>query len=135
MSVRGGEDHLRIPHAGSNVYFAINAKTRYLGVVLSYGSFEIQSATFRCGQAKAAFGQLRAVLRTGSCLSKADRLRVYRVCVWSVVEYGLLGVGLDRLSLDLVCSTVAMQLRKVLRVHGKGISNRQVFQHAGIDPA
>ena len=135
ISVRGGEDHLRIPHAGSSVYFAIKSQIRYLGVILSYGSFEMQSATFRCGQAKAAFGQLRAVLRTGSCLSKADRLRIYRACVWTVLEYGLLGVGLDRRALDLVCSTVALQLRKVLRLHEKGISNKQVFQAADIDPA
>ena len=69
ISVRGGEDHLCIPHAGSSVYFAIKSKIRYLGVILSYGAFEMQSAAYRCGQAKAAFGQLRAVLCTGSCLS------------------------------------------------------------------
>ena len=135
VSVRGGEDHLRVPHAGSSVYFAIKLKIRYVGVILSYGSFEMQTAAYRCGQAKIAFGQLCAVLRTGSCLSKADRLRVYRVCVWSVVKYGLLGIGLDRRALEKVCSTVAMQLCKVLRIHGRGISNKQVFQTADLDPA
>ena len=132
--VRGGEDHLRIPCAGSSAYFAIKSQIRYLGVVLSYGAFETQTAIFRCGQAKAAFGQLRSVLRAGSCLTKADRLRVYRLCVWSVLEYGLIGVGLDKRALDSVRSTVAGQLRKVFRIYGKGITNRQVFQQSDIDP-
>ena len=134
VCVRGGEDHLRIACAGSSAYFAIKSQIRYLGVVLSYGAFETQTANFRCGQAKAAFGQLRSVLRTGSCLTKADRLRVYRVCVWSVLEYGLIGVGLDRRALESVRSIVAGQLRKVLRSYGRGITNRQVFEQSDLDP-
>ena len=135
ISTRGGEDHLRVQATGNNRYFAIKSKIRYLGVIFSYGSFEHQSASFRSGQAKAAFGQLKGVLRTGACLSKADRLRVYRVCVWTVLEYGLIGVGFDRRSLDLACSTVAQHLRKLLRIYEKGVSNQKVFLMAGIDPA
>ena len=134
VSVRGGEGHLRVPHSGSSAYFTIKSKIRYLGVVLSYGGFEAQTAAYRCDQAKSAFGQLRSVLRTGSCLTKADRLRVYRACVWSVLEYGLIGVGLDRKALDSVKSAAAGQLRKVLRIHGRGITNQQVFEQAALNP-
>ena len=134
VCVQGGEDHLRVSCDGGSAYFAIKSQIRYLGVLLSYGAFEAQTANFRRGQAKAAFGQLRSVLRTGSCLTKADRLRVYRTCVWSVLEYGLIGVGLERRALESVRSTVAMQLRKVLRIHGRGIRNRQVFEQSGLDP-
>ena len=135
ICVRGGEDHLRIPGERANTYFVIKPEIQYLGVKLSYGSFETQSARLRCGKAKAAFGQLRAVLRTNSCLSKVERLRIYRSCVWSVPEYGLSQVGLDRRAIDLVCSTVAMHLRKILRIFERGVPNKQVFLTAGIDPA
>ena len=133
VCVRGGEDHLRIPGQKGNTYFAIKPEIQYLGIKFSYGPFEVQSAKFRCSVAKAAFGQLRAVLRTGACLSKAERVRIYRSCVWTVLEYGLIGVGFDRRALDLICATTAVQLRKILRVYEKG-SNKQLFHSAGIDP-
>ena len=134
VCVRGGEDHLRIPGKKGNTYFAIKPEIQYLGVKLSYGSFEVQSAKFQRNMAKAAFGQLRAVLRTGACLSKAERVRIYRSCVWTVLEHGLIGVGFDRRAIDLICTTTAVHLRKILSVHEKGVSNKQLFYSAGIDP-
>ena len=55
ISIRGGEDHLRVQTTGINHYFAIKSKIRYLGVIFSYGSLEHQSASFRSGQAKSSF--------------------------------------------------------------------------------
>ena len=44
------------------------------------------------------------------------------------------GTGLDSRGLRLVESTVAQQLRKVLRTHERGVSNREVFTRADLDP-
>ena len=47
---------------------------------------------------------------------------------------GLLELVFDRRAIDLICSTTAVHLWKILRVYEKGVSNRQVFHSAGIDP-
>ena len=51
-----------------------------------------------------------------------------------MIEYGLCGTGLDARGLRLIVSTTAQQLRKVLRVHEHGVSNKEVFDRAGLDP-
>ena len=64
----------------------------YLGVVLSYGQFELATARHRCAQAGQNFGQLKNVLRVNGVLSKAQRLKVYTTCVWpSLVVWGKCG--------------------------------------------
>ena len=105
-----------------------------LGVMLSYGSFEYSTAQHRCKQAWINYQSLRKALRANGVLSSADRLRIYRVCIWPVIEYGLRGTGLDARGLRLILSTTAQQLRKVLRVHEHAVSNREVFDRAGLDP-
>ena len=56
------------------------------------------------------------------------------MCVWSVLEDRLIGVELDSRASESTPSTVATQLRKVLRIHGKGIiTNRQVFEQSDLD--
>ena len=73
-------------------------------------------------------------MRTNSALSRLERMRIYVACVWPVVEYGLIGAGVDSRGLRLIESTVAQQLRKVLRIHERGVSNQQVFERARLEP-
>ena len=51
-----------------------------------------------------------------------------------MIECGLCGTGVDSRSLRLVESTVAQHLRKVLRIHEHGVSNRAVFERAELGP-
>ena len=131
---RNGVECLRVADADGSVYIPVKMELAYLGILLSNGSYELQSAKHRCKLAKAAFSRLHRVLRTGSVLSKAAKLRVYRACVWPVLTYGLPGLGLDARALDTVFSTVAMHLRKILRLYQHGITNKSVFAQANFSP-
>ena len=79
-------------------------------------------------------GNLRQVLRSNSALSLKERMRIYRACVWPIIEYGILGVGLDSRSLGYIYSTVATQLRKIFRMYQKGVSNQDVYARSGLNP-
>ena len=112
-----GQTCLRVGRSQNTAYIPIKSEISYLGIQLSYGSYELQSARHRRQLAKAAFARLHRVLRKGAVLSKAAKLRIYRACVWPALVYGLPGLGLDNRALDCVCSTAAMQLRKILRLY------------------
>ena len=114
--------------------FLLKLEIKYLGIKLSYTSFEFQSMRYRCQQPWSNFSSLRKALRVNGPLSLRERLRIHHTRVWTVLEYGAVGTGVDRRSLHLLESTVAQQLRKVMREYGKGISNQAIFDKAGIDP-
>ena len=65
----------------------------YLGTVMSFDSFETQTADLRIQQAKVAVARLSRVLFKKQGLSVQHRLRVYRTCVRSTMSYGLAVVG------------------------------------------
>ena len=116
-----------------DIYIPVNANMQYLGAILNYGSFELDTAKFRGKQANSNFAQLAPVLRTNSPLSQARKLQVYRACVWSSLVYGITATGISHSVCRVLTSTAAMHLRKLLRVHEKGHSNVQVLQRAGLD--
>ena len=131
--VRNGSSHL-VLRADREILIPLKTEITYLGTVLSYGSFEYATTQYRCRQAWNNYKSLRRALSTNGVLSSAERMRIYRVCIWPVIEYGLCGTGMDSRSLRLIESTVAQQLRKVLRIYEHGVSNRSVFQRADLDP-
>ena len=128
--VRNGAAHLVIK-TDREILIPLKPEITYLGAVLSYGPFEYATAQHRCRQAWNNYRSLRRALSTNGVLSSAERLRIYRVCIWPVIEYGLCGTGVDCRSLRLVESTVAQHL---LRIHEHGVSNHAVFERADLDP-
>ena len=116
-----------------STYIPLAEHLPYLGVVLSYKQYELQTAQARCSRADQLFGSLRRLLRTRSLLSVAQRLRIYKACVSPALHYGILAVGVNQAALKLLLSTHAQHLRKLLRIHEHGVTNRQVLQRAHID--
>ena len=130
-------------HSGSR-YFVLRWGTRcvrlplqdrleYLGTILSYGSFEMQTAVHRAAKATQNFKMLTKPLRTTGPLSLAQRLRIYKACVLTSLVYGLTATGFSSGSLRHVCSVAFVQLRKVLRKHERGTTHSHVFSSAGLD--
>ena len=118
---------------GDIIRLPLHDRITYLGVVLSYAAFEMQSAKHRVDKATKSFGMLSKTLRVNGALSRAQRIRIYRACVWTSLAYGLPSVGFTAGSLKLVTSTVFVQLRKVLRMHEKGTTQKQVLHAACLD--
>ena len=115
-----------------DVFIPIQAQMQYLGAVLSYHSFESQTAELRAQQANINFAQLRKVLRTSGGLSLARRLSIYKMCVWSALLYGIVSVGVNANACKTLQSTAAMHLRKLLRIHTKGHTNAAILAQADL---
>ena len=125
---------LRLRVGSSQVRIPIVEQLTYLGVQLSYGKFGAQTVQYRVEKANKQFQSLTSVLRSTSKFSKANRLRIYKACVWSSLRYGLLATGINQAGYNQVVTTLCIHLRKVLRVFEHGISNQQVLQQAELDP-
>ena len=69
--VRNGVTHLVIK-AGCDVFIPLKSEVAYLGVMLSYGSFEYNTAQHRCKQAWINYKSLRKALRANGVLSSAE---------------------------------------------------------------
>ena len=83
----------------------------YLGTVMSFDSFETQTADLRIQQAKAAVARLNRVLFKKQGLSVQHRLRVYRTCIRSTMSYGLAVVGTSPQALKRLSSLEAKHVR------------------------
>ena len=94
-----------------DIHIPIQDTMPYLGAVLSYHSFELQTAQHRIQQANSNFAQLRDVLRTNGALSRARKLDVYRMCVWTSLTYGIASLGATAASCRALQSAAAMHLR------------------------
>ena len=132
---RDGALHLRLPRDTTDMYIPLTDTLEYLGIVLSYHNFEIQTVKLRAAKAQINYSRLYKVLRVNGPLSEKQRLRVYIACVLSSWLYGLVGVGLSSSCYKILYSGVCGHLRKVLRVYQQGVSNAQVTARAGIDIA
>ena len=127
-----GQQCLIVPCNGASMYIPVHEYVEYLGVKLSYGNFQVQAAQHRVQQANGVFTQLQAPLRTNGPPSQARRLRFYKACVLPSMLYGLVSVGCTLETVKLLYSIMARHLRKVCRIHEKGISNQAVLDKAGI---
>ncbi|CAE7427449.1 L96 [Symbiodinium sp. CCMP2592] len=131
---RNGTQHLRIRCHDNDMYIPCATSMPYLGATLSYDNFELQTYKTRSVQARSRFQELKRVLRTNGALAERHRVRLYKAIIWPTLWYALSSVGVTCDVLRGVCSLLAMQLRKVLRIHEQGISNKVVLKRAGIDP-
>ena len=128
-----GQQCLMVPYEGSTLYIPVHSTLEYLGMRLGYGKFEVQAAQHRVLQANIAFNQLKAPLRTNGALSLCRRLRLYKTCVLPSMLYGIVSVGCSLEVVKVLSSAIARHMRKICRVHEKGVSNEQVLLRAGID--
>ena len=125
---------LRVPCVEGSLYIPIVEEIAYLGVILNYAGYEQATLRHRISKANQRFGQLSKVLRTNSSFGPSGRRRVYVACVWSSMRYGLVAAGITQSTYNELVSSLSVHLRKVLRVHEKGVTNLQVLERAGIAP-
>ena len=111
----------------------VQDKLEYLGVILSYQSFEMQTVQHRVEKATQNYGMLSKPLRSSGPLSKVHRLRIYRACVLTSATYGLIAVGFTAGCIQHLQSMIAKHMRKILRIYQHGVTNKQVLQGADIN--
>ena len=128
-----GQKCLIVPYADTCINIPIYDSLEYLGMMLSYGKFEVQAAQHRVKQANVTYNQLQVPFRTNGPLSMAKRIRLYKACVLPSILYGIVSVGYSLEVHKVLNSAICRHLRKICRVHERGVSNQQVLQQAGID--
>ncbi|CAE7712927.1 unnamed protein product [Symbiodinium sp. CCMP2592] len=101
----------------------------YLGVQLSYGSFEMQTCLFRLRAAQQVRQRLIKVLHTNG-LRVRLRLQLYGACVRSSLLYGVHAVGLSSAIIRRLEAADARSVRAIVRcpVHLTHVSNQVLFQ-------
>ena len=106
---------LRIPLLDGALCIPLVSQFRYLGVQLSYTSFENATLTYRLDKGKAAFGRLGTVLKGRHHLASAQRIHLWRACVWSTMSYGLT-CGVTLAGHKTLETLVVRHIRAILRL-------------------
>ncbi|CAE7903235.1 unnamed protein product [Symbiodinium microadriaticum] len=86
----------------------------YLGIKLSYGSFERLTLQLRLKQGWSNFSRLFTLLRS-KYIKPQQRLQLWQACVFTAIRYGLPSVGLPPDGPDKLRQAVAKQIRLVLK--------------------
>ena len=106
--------YLVLKHPAGTWRLPIKSSHTYLGVKIGYGLFERQSLQYRLSQSWTAFHRLNAFLCSRQ-LPLLKRVQLWRACVWSIMNYGLTAVGVDRVSAVTLRRQVLKQLRSIAR--------------------
>ena len=109
------------------------SKTSYLGVIIGYHRFERDTVDRRVQAARTAFSRLRRVLCDRRCHALQDKLRLYDVCVWSTLTYGILELGIDEYALRKVHQTAAHHIRIVVcrAYHLRPVTTVELYTRLG----
>ena len=99
-------DQIRIPIQSSMVY---------LGVVVSYGNYELQTMQHRLQIARASRQRLIKILHSSQHLGVHKRLELYMACVRSSAIYGVNAVGHTSASLNLLRTFEQKHVRAIAR--------------------
>ena len=87
---------------------------KFLGIKASYGSFEMQTLSFRISEAKQKLHQVRKFVCNRRVASTMSRLRVWQSVVWPTLSFGLAEVGLTLESARALKAWYAFKVRSVL---------------------
>ena len=112
-------------------------KCKYLGTILSYGHFELQTLQFRIGEAKQEIHAVRKFVYNRRVASTKARLRIWQSTVMSTLLSGLPDVGLSKESAAALRSWHAYKTRSVLNqpAHISRVTTTELFAfHSIADP-
>lgn len=93
--------------------FRIHAQTQYLGIILTYTSWEDKTLTHRLHASRVAFHRLKQWLQGKSRLTLKQKLLVWKSTVVSTLMFGLFTVGITPTGIARITSTYMKQLRSI----------------------
>ncbi|CAE7619348.1 unnamed protein product, partial [Symbiodinium microadriaticum] len=125
---------LRIHTRGGALNIPLTDCFTYLGARVSNTNFEKQTLEWRLHKGEAAFQRLGTVLKGRHHLTASQRLRLWRSCVWTTIQYGLTASGLTPWGTRALETSVVRQLRAILKLpaHLTQTTNAQVCAAANI---
>ena len=96
---------------GKETLFRIHTQTQYLGIILTYTSWEDRTLTHRIHSARVAFHRLKQWLQSKSRLTLKQKLLVWKSTVISTLMFGLFTVGITPTGIARITSIYMKQLR------------------------
>ena len=124
-----GERYVQIGTPFSQVQVGLSSTLTYLGIILSFDNYELQTLRHRLHQARQAVGRLSRLLFKKRGLSTQHKIRVYMTCVRSTATYGMHVVGITPKSLQLLSGFEARHLRCIagIRRADEAITNDELY--------
>ena len=109
----------------------VKQKSIYLGVMISYGNFELQTMQLRLKAGVAQFKRLQKWLCGRGSISLRLKLRIFQQCVLSCITYGILYIGVTPQGLRLFRQQTMMLYRKLIgdMAHVTHHSHEYIFAH------
>ena len=106
-----------IPRAtGDKTPLPMSSQSKYLGVIMSYGAFEDQTWQHRRKSGLSAFARLKPWL-TNSRIARHRRLYLWRVCIHTILTYGILATNVTVKVLHDYQAVVYRMLRTIVGDH------------------
>ena len=106
---------------------ALKTQVPYLGIIISYHDYEMQSLRHRLQASKAVMKEVAHAVRNSHAITERRRLSIWRITAWASALYGLHVVGLTEQGLAALESHTIYQLRFVLRSYSQ--STRETNEH------
>ena len=119
-----GEKYVQLP---SGRLIALKTQVPYLGIIISYHDYEMQSLRHRLQASKAVMKEVAHAVRNSHAITERRRLSIWRITAWASALYGLHVVGLTEQGLAALESHMIYQLRFVLRSYSQ--STRETNEH------
>ena len=119
--------------SGHATFLPVRAAGKYLGVVLSYGNFEMQTWSHRKRAAWSAFARLKPWFHSKGLTCK-NRYHLWHTCIMSILTYGLLATQVTVPILLQFQAVVFQMLRRILGDHAYCThhTHQEVLQLHGI---
>ena len=124
---------LRLPGAPSSDHVVLVKQLEYLGITLNYTRIEEATMARRIGVAQGNFDRLRKILHSRRVLIFHQRLQLWQATVLPSLNYGILAVGVNKLSLEKYHGIIMRHIRSITNrpLHVTKISNADLLQSLG----
>ena len=132
------EKHLKVPIFEANTVtvelIPLVSQLHYMGIVLSYTSFEEQTMRHRIAVGRANYDRLRKLVNARKILRLHHRIRLWRCTILPAMTYGLLSTGLTKTSADMFAVAWIKQIRAISNspVHLTGERSLDLLQRVGL---
>lgn len=123
-----------IPRAGQAPSpIPLRATGKYLGIIVSYGQYELQTWQHRLKAARTAFARLRCWFKNKQ-FQVHHRVHLWMVCVHTILTYGLSATNVTMRVLHEYQQIIYQMMRTVLHDHAYVSHNthQQVFHNFGL---
>ena len=129
-----GEQYVQLP---SGRLIALKTQVPYLGIIISYHDYEMQSLRHRLQASKAVMKEVAHAVRNSHAVTERLRMSIWRITAWASALYGLHVVGFTEQGLAARESHMIHQLRVVLRSYCQSTreTNQPLLRRKGLKTA